>query len=385
VSHQLRPRLPADASALPGGVRARSFITFRVLHYSMGFRTSRRAAAILGAGLCLALAPSAARADIVIAEERGLTPVDAHGAIVAWSSYDTEASVYSLVARVGATVERLPVRRRQVAFDVDIGPDRSGRHVAVYSRCRRDPAVGPLGFRPSLAEARGCDVHLYDFARRSETRVRGASTRGWVEYSPAIWGRYIAFVRVRERKRRLADAIPRIRILDTATGKTKPSFSGTVGKWDNFGTRTRPEFLGGGGPAELDLRGRRLVFVSDAVVERCAGRTNPSGEELTRSELWSVTLSGDRERVDAACDGVPRLFTPSISGEHVVYLARFPRVLLRVPVTGGARRSATPEHVRDALAVAVAGRTVYYSAATSSGADAGVTSSVYEARDLFQP
>ncbi len=67
------------------------------------------------------------------------------------------------MARAGGVVQALPVAPRATPFDVDLGPDRHGGLVAVYSRCavlRRDLTT-PQVLR---AGRHGCDVYTYSFA-----------------------------------------------------------------------------------------------------------------------------------------------------------------------------------------------------------------------------
>jgi len=104
--------------------------------------------------------------------------VSAYHGTVAYSRFDGKA--FSLV--VGGKVAR--VATRSVPFDVDLGPDASGRTVAVYSRCASDPnanfGAGAMSYPDGYAQ--GCRVFLYDPAVDRERPVANASG-----FMPAIW------------------------------------------------------------------------------------------------------------------------------------------------------------------------------------------------------
>jgi hypothetical protein len=63
--------------------------------------------------------------------------VDAFGGHVVWSDYDASIDDWRLMANVDGVTQALPVAPRPTPFDVDLGPDRRGRLLAVYSRCAR--------------------------------------------------------------------------------------------------------------------------------------------------------------------------------------------------------------------------------------------------------
>jgi hypothetical protein len=71
---------------------------------------------------------------------------------------------------------------------VDLGPDRKGRTVAVYSRCKQLPAN-------SIEAGRlGCDLYRYDFESGREAPITRANSR-FDERFPTIWKKRIAFRR----------------------------------------------------------------------------------------------------------------------------------------------------------------------------------------------
>ena len=95
--------------------------------------------------------------------------IDAHAGDVAWSDYDAAIDGWRLMANVDGVTQALPVAARATPFDVDLGPDRRGRLVAVYSRCAR-----------GLRRARGCRA-----ARRTRRAAR-ASAISSVTCGPAV-------------------------------------------------------------------------------------------------------------------------------------------------------------------------------------------------------
>jgi hypothetical protein len=161
-----------------------------------------RALAILSLGTT---SPAGAQSPaVVLAKQEAPTAVTTHRGLAVWSAWSPQERVYRLAAsREGGPAFVLPVAPRRVPFDADLGPDRHGRPVAVYSRCRREPPRD--GFRglqvglPDYTRGRGCNVWRYDFARGRERPVRGAGRRRVSEYLPSIWRERLAFARIDSR------------------------------------------------------------------------------------------------------------------------------------------------------------------------------------------
>src|SRR5919108_6024701 len=91
--------------------------------------------------LCLALLSvllfaGPARADVTVATVAKPAPVSFFAGRLVWSAFDPATNTYSLMTRVSDVTSAVPVKPRAVPFDVDLGPDRNGNTVAVYSRCR---------------------------------------------------------------------------------------------------------------------------------------------------------------------------------------------------------------------------------------------------------
>jgi hypothetical protein len=120
--------------------------------------------------VCSLLAPSAARADVNIADVLGPTKVSAYGGRVVWSAFNPANQENRLMARLGdGPVEAVPIPPTPTPFEADLGPGPDGHVVAVYPRC--EP---------------GCDIWSFDFATGREAKLPGASSPRFDEF-PAAW------------------------------------------------------------------------------------------------------------------------------------------------------------------------------------------------------
>ena len=239
-------------------------------------------------------------AEDVIAHEQAAAPISAYGGRLAWSSYDPQTKRYSLVTWLPGLSEpqTLAVKPRSVAFDVDLGPDAHGHTVAVYSRCRREQSPGAVG------TSRGCDLYLYDFISRHETRIRSTSTPGGSEFLPTIWGSRIAFARNWEQRKGRAGRVSYIYTRPlTRRGRSTRLAGGPFGE-------------GGPGPTSLDLRGKRLAMTWGWFVKH--GR-----EQWSRVQL--DTIGGPTKRVAQAVSintiGAT-LLSASLASDGVYWVAR---------------------------------------------------------------
>jgi hypothetical protein len=107
------------------------------------------------------------------------TKVAGSGAVAVWSTYDTAAHNWRLVAsRDGGPVTALPVPAAAKPFDVNLGRDAGGALVAVYTRC-----------------APGCDIYELDLTTGVETHLTAISSPSRDEHDPSIYNGSIAFVR----------------------------------------------------------------------------------------------------------------------------------------------------------------------------------------------
>src|SRR4051794_38067818 len=105
-----------------------------------------RKALIAAVVVFAAAAPAQARAERILARSSFPTAVTAFRGHVVWSSYHPRTRTYSLREWFRGHTRTLPVTRRDVAFDVDLGPGPDGTPTAVYSRCRSEGGGNLLGF-----------------------------------------------------------------------------------------------------------------------------------------------------------------------------------------------------------------------------------------------
>lgn len=224
----------------------------------------------------------------IVATSGGLTSLSAYGDVVAWSDRATggqgpSPEAYHLTALVDGEVRRLPVAPRAVPFDVNLGPDRDGRTVAVYSRCAREPDLAetddPSASYPPYTRGRGCDLYRFDFVTGAERKVAGASTDQASEVLPSIWRDQIAFARVYEQREGSRGRYPYLYVRSLAGGRSDRQPGGSRG------TTGLP------GPTSLDLYGRRLSFV-----------WNYATEDNDVSELRLDTIGGTNDVLDRTRD-----------------------------------------------------------------------------------
>lgn len=201
------------------------------------------------------------------------TKVAGYGSVLAWSTWDTAQRRYRLVVRAGnGSARRVRVPGRRLPFDVDVGPDRSGRPVVAYSRCRTEPS--PTTRQSTYEEntdlprydlASGCDIFTYSPADGRERRATGVSSSTESEYLPSVWRGNIAFAR-----RSSATANPRLYLRRTGTRRSQRLSGGP--------TQGDPTV---DGPVTLDLRGTQLVYHWTRLVDNCE---NP-GPEIGAGQL----------------------------------------------------------------------------------------------------
>lgn len=260
-------------------------------------------------GIVLAVGRSAS-ADVVIATEVRPTTVSAFGGLVVWSSAVPTTGQYVLRSWNGTSVETLPIAARAAPFDADLGPDRQGRPVAVFSRCtiEQPEATGPF---PDYGDGRGCDLFRYRFDARREERLRSLSSSHHDEFTPTIWGTRVAFAR------RVANLN---RLYIATLGDRRPSRRIPGGN-DPF---KRGFCANRARPSRLDLRASRLVFGWDDV----CGLACPSqrgGGTPSAGEVWDVgvQLKGSRRRLQSVCSTGPgQLFaSPALTENTLYYLA----------------------------------------------------------------
>ena len=144
--------------------------------------TTQRACRFVLAAAAMALLTAApARADRPIADLARDTPISAYDGVVAWSAYDASTGRYRLVTRRGTHTVGASIAGATRPFDVSLGPDSSGRTVALYTRCR--------------TANHGCDVYRYDLRTHQERKLVSVSSPSLDEAWPAQWRGRITFAR----------------------------------------------------------------------------------------------------------------------------------------------------------------------------------------------
>lgn len=240
----------------------------------------------------------ASDASEVLAREAAPTSITAYGGRVAWSSRRPDG-LYALTTYSASGVERVPVRARRGPFDVDLGPDRAGRTVAVYSRCRGEDRRKRSGSSDGQLN-QGCDVFRYDFGKRREHRIRTVSTRANSEYLPSIWRDSLAYVRTYPRRPGVRGQLPHLYVSTVPSGGSRRVSSGTRGEYDRF--RLDPvEYQGGPGPTALDLRAKTLAYAWSYQPNRCGRfRRRDARGDFRATELW-ISAPRGRRLLERAC------------------------------------------------------------------------------------
>jgi hypothetical protein len=320
-------------------------------------------------------------ADTTVATVPNPSAVSIYNGRLAWSSFDPARHGFVLMTHSGGVTTTVPGGTRSVPFDVDLGPDRNGQTVAVYSRCRRDPdfttAIGNVIINqfPDWRSGRGCDLHKFDFDTGRETRVRGASSKSASEFLPTIWRTRIAFARVYERRAGRAGRRAYLYYSSTAgSGHAKHLPAGPRAT-DRICTIRRgkrmcrvPVELG---PTALDLRFRQLAF---------SWVTNTGGSCNSTSGVWIAAITGrpfggKRSRVQIVCSGdiqAIELLSPTLASARVHYgLAAYGNdTFSRI------RRYQIATHQTEELAVGTSN--VLLSTATDAGTTVYLVSGGYE-------
>jgi hypothetical protein len=191
-------------------------------------------------GLIVAAPAGAAEPDTVVAQLRRPTAVREYRGVQVVSVFAN--GVYRLAVLRASRLEQLPVAPSKAAFDVDIGPDRSGRPALVYTRCTRERDAT---FRHANS---GCDLVVLSLSGGGERRVRAANTRA-NEFAPSLWRGRIAFAR-------------------SVTGRTDPvvyvadlARPGSARRVPGLPRRERSSPVTDGQVIELELHGDRLAQV----------------------------------------------------------------------------------------------------------------------------
>jgi hypothetical protein len=136
----------------------------------------RRALAVAPLLLAVAGTPPAGGADTVVARVSRPSAIRTYAGIQVFSAFDGTA--YHLAIRRNGMVEQPPVAPSRTPFDVDIGPDRTGRPELIYSRCDSD-----------------CDLFVFSLAAAGRERALRTVNTSADEVAPTLWKGRVAFAR----------------------------------------------------------------------------------------------------------------------------------------------------------------------------------------------
>lgn len=182
-------------------------------------------------------------------------------------------------------IRRARIAPRGAAFDVDLGVNRQGREVAVYSRCRRTDPQRPRDWLPVHAFDDGCDLYEYDIAARRERRLRGPNRRATSEFLPAIERGRLVFARSKPARKRGAPRFPAL-----ISARLKPYRERTLRQ---PGKRYSQLVTGENqGPVAVDAAGGQAVVGYEYVVRtpECFGADDPVVRTWTARQILLYDL-----------------------------------------------------------------------------------------------
>jgi hypothetical protein len=241
-------------------------------------------------GIYIKVLPLAVSAPVITDAPATIVRPAPAGAVV-FSRYDPASRRYRLARRTAAgTVQTFAVPSRPVAYDVDVGPDPDGREVAVYSRCRHEPAfVSPGGGLSYYRSGEGCRLYSLSLKTGRERRLHTSTERSGSDFLPTIWRTRLAWAHVAKGK---------LSLMVRDGGRTRRLRAGTTSV-DRLGQGVRAPGVRG-----LDLRGDRLALVWSYYDDRDHCGSNPPSLRIPVDEVWSYRLGASRRRVArAGCSG----------------------------------------------------------------------------------
>lgn len=151
-------------------------------------RTRSRRIGLIALLILAALPARAMAADRLVLDDPAAEQVVAARGLLVFVGQDT-SNRDVLRRQRGPTVKRLRSRTAANIKDLDLGSDKRGRTVLVFSRCG------------DLLRASTCKLFQYDFRRRRTLRLHGVSRRGCEEAGPSISRGTLVFVRRGSRRR----------------------------------------------------------------------------------------------------------------------------------------------------------------------------------------
>ncbi len=286
----------------------------------------------IGAAVALALllittsvSLAAAQAPLVettIAQENGETVVAAYAGWVVWSSFNEDTHRWRLIGRRPgfAASEPFAISTRPVPFDVDLGPDGTGRPTAVYSRCRPEHNnIDPIVDTGAYLRSRRCRIVKLDLATGRERTLYRRSGASLIY--PTLWRNRLAYV---VRGRRPDDLHLELRVRSHGHVATT-----TLGRAPAQKTELPED-----GPTRLDLWGKNLVFAWASNTLGCRGASADAGDGRDPFVVTRVYLqrgSQQRKLLDKGCDlvdqpgSVALAAAPAISDGFVTWVRMIAR------------------------------------------------------------
>lgn len=231
---------------------------------------------LVPAGIALVLlvgllaASEALARDREISSDHSATNLSAFGQGLAWSREGTDGKSSLVLFSFGQANDVAVTPLDGGSFDPDLGQNAGGSTVAVYTRC-----AGVSG--------KNCDIYQYEFSRKRESKVPGASTSNCSEYAPSLWEGTVAFARSGAKSCR---------------GLYVKGPKGTAVRLD---TRI---------PADTDIRSGRVAYLYAPDSKRSYIRVFEI--RRGRSILVAAGVNAEGERT--------RLSTPTFSGSYVDWL-----------------------------------------------------------------
>ena len=207
----------------------------------------------------------------------GVGPISAFGDRLVYSR--PVGRRFELVVLRAGRVSRLPVATRGVPFDVDVGPDRDGGSVAVYSRCAEEPSLSYLGYNVAFRSGSGCRLFRYDFSEGAERPIPGFAASKVSRITPTIWGARLAWTQTTDT--RSSGGVRAPQLWTRLRGRRPVRLA--AGSPFNTGVEAAP------GAVQLDLRRDRL-----AMAWQYSSRTPGYGGSKPASEAWGYTIGNGR-------------------------------------------------------------------------------------------
>ena len=252
--------------------------------------------------------------DTALTTDRTATNLSAFGQGLAWSRGLGDGRSQLVLRAFGAPAD-VSIAPVSGLVDPDLGQDASGGSVAVYTRC-------------SGVSGRNCDIYEYDFVRKRELKVSGASTSRCSEFAPSIWQGTIAFARRGPR------------------GCNGLYVKGPHGAALMLDRRV---------PADTDIREGKVAYLYAPSAKRTEIRVFSIAQGSSQPVITGLSSGGERTRVS----------NPTFGGSYVYWLFND---LRRHDFTIGRSRGRASSTLQFADrkfsgsidSIAVDGRTVYY-------------------------